>query len=120
MRSLVAIVAGAAVAAVLYQVAAIIALLAVVGVPLGAAGGPHSAGLYLLNLGLAGLAAVVGGAVGARLAGVTRGVVVPVLALVLAGVALWGFSKPTSQWPGWYAPMLALIAAAGALLGGRL
>jgi hypothetical protein len=35
-------------------------------------------------------------------------------------VALWGFTKPASHWPEWYAPVLALIGLTGALAGGVL
>ena len=120
MRSMVALAAGALVAAVLYQVGAIIALLTTVGLPLGSPGGQPPAAYYILNLGLAALAAALAGAVSAGVARGRRHVVVPVLAGLMAGVALWGFSKPASQWPRWYPLTLAVVGAAGALLGGRL
>jgi hypothetical protein len=120
MRSMVALAAGALVAAGLYQVGAIIALLTTVGLPLGSPGGKPPAVYYILNLGLAGLGAALGGAVSARVARHRRHLVVAALAVLLAGVALWGFSKPASHWPRWYPLTLALVGAAGALLGGRL
>lgn len=54
MRSLVAIAVGATVAVGLFQLGAIVALLVFVGLPLGAPGGPPSAGYYALNLSLVG------------------------------------------------------------------
>jgi hypothetical protein len=72
MRSLVAIAAGAGVAAGLFHLGAIVALLVVVGLPLGAPGGPPSGGYYVINLGLAAVAAVLGGGVSAWVAGPMR------------------------------------------------
>lgn len=120
MRSLVAIAAGAGVAAGLFQLGAIVALLVFVGLPLGAPGGPPSAGYYGVNLSLAAVAAMLGGRVSAWVAGPMRRWAVPVLAFLLAVVALWGFSRPASQWPSWYPAALALVGAVGTLLGGRL
>jgi hypothetical protein len=120
VRSFVAIVAGAGVAAGLYQVGAIVALLATVGLPLGAPGGEPPAAYYVLNLGLAAVAAALGGAVSARAARGARQWVVPLLAILLAGAALWGFSQPASQWPRWYPLALALVGAGGTLVGGQL
>jgi hypothetical protein len=119
MRSLVAIAAGAGVAAGLFHLGAIVALLVVVGLPLGAPGGPPSGGYYVINLGLAAVAAVLGGGVSAWVAGPMRRRAVPLLAVLLAGLALWGFSQPASQWPSWYPATLALVGAVGTLLGGR-
>jgi hypothetical protein len=117
---MVAVAAGAVVAAVLYQVGAIVALLTTVGLPLGSPGGEPPAGYYIVNLSLAALAAALGGAVTAGGARETRHLVVPILAVLLACLALWGFSRPASRWPHWYPLVLAIVAAAGAVLGGRL
>jgi hypothetical protein len=120
VRSLVAVAAGAAVAAGLFQVGAIVALVQVFGLPLGASRGPPSIGYYVLTLGFAVVAAALGGYVSGRLARPhSRGAVVA-LALLAAVGALWGFSRPASQWPAWYPATLALVGAAGTLLGGRL
>lgn len=120
MRSMIALTAGALVATVLYQVGAIVALLATVGLPLGSPGGEPPAEYYILNLGLAALAAALGGAVSAWVARGSRHLVVPVLAVLLAGAALLGFSQAASQWPQWYPLTLAVVGAAGTVLGDRL
>jgi hypothetical protein len=111
MRSLVAIVAGAGVTVGLYHVGAIVALLTTVGLPLGSTGGEPPAGYYILNLGLAALAAAPGDTVSARVARERRHRVVPIFALLLASAAMLGFSQPASQWPRWYSVTLALIGA---------
>jgi hypothetical protein len=120
VRTLLAVAAGAAVTAGLFHVGVIVALLQVLGLPLGASGGPPSLGYYVLTLGFAVVAAILGGYVSGRLARPhSRGAVVT-LALLLAIGALWGFSRPASLWPAWYPATLALVGAVGTLIGGRL
>lgn len=118
MRSVIAALVGGAVAAVLFQVGAAVALVVLYGIPLGASPGPPSASYFVLNLGSAGIAAMVGGRLTASLARKGHGISVGALALVLAAVALRGFSQPGSQWPDWYPPILALVAVIGTLAGG--
>ncbi|HEU4800839.1 MAG TPA: hypothetical protein VFS94_09410 [Gemmatimonadales bacterium] len=120
MRSMAALAVGVLVAGMLYLLGAAIALLTTVGLPLGSPGGPAPAGYFIINLGLSALAAALGGRVSARIAQARRHRVVALLALVLAGLALWAFSQPGSNWPRWYPPTLALVGAAGTLVGGRL
>ena len=88
------------------------------GIPLGASPGAPTVSYFLLNLGFAGIAAIAGGRLTASLAPQGRRTNVGILALVLAAVALWGFSQPASQWPGWYPPILALVGLVGTPVGG--
>jgi hypothetical protein len=118
VRSLIAVLAGAVVAAVLFQVGAAVAFVTLYGIPLGASPGRPTVGYFVLNLGFAGIAAMAGGWVTARLARQRRRIYVGALALVLAAMALWGFSQPASQWPGWYPSVLALVGLVGTLAGG--
>jgi hypothetical protein len=118
MRSLIAMLAGGLLAAVLFQVGAVVALVALYGIPLGASSGPPTVGYFVLNLGFAGIAAGAGGWLTARLARRRPLSHVGVLSLVLAVLVLWGFTRPASQWPEWYPPVLALIGVVGTLAGG--
>lgn len=118
VRSIIAVLAGGAVAAVLFQVGAAVAFVVLYGIPLGASPGRPTVGYFVLNLGFAGIAAIAGGRLTARLARQRIRTHVGALALVLAGMSLWGFSRPASQWPSWYPPVLALVGVAGALAGG--
>lgn len=120
MRSLIAVLAGGLVTAVLFQVGTVAAFVGLYGIPLGASPGPPTAGYFVLNLGFAGIAAVAGGWVTARIARQRSLAHVATLALLLAALVLWGFSQPTSQWPRWYPPTLAVVGMAGTLLGGVL
>jgi hypothetical protein len=118
VRSILAVLAGGAVAAILFQVGAAVAFVVLYGIPLGASPGAPTVGYFVLNLGFAGIAAIAGGRLTASLAPHRRRTNVGTLALVLAAVALWGFSQPASQWPGWYPPILALVGLVGTLVGG--
>lgn len=120
LRNVIAVLAGGLVAAVLFQVGAVVAFVGLYGIPLGASPGPPGSGYFAINLGFAALAAVAAGWVTARLAGPRPLAPVGALAVVLAAVVSWGFTKPASQWPGWYPPVLALVGLVGALAGGIL
>jgi hypothetical protein len=118
VRGIIAVIAGGAVAAVLFQVGAAVAFVVLYGIPLGASPGPPSVSYFVLNLGFAAIAAIAGGRLTASLARQGRQTPVAALSLLLAAVALWGFSQPGSQWPGWYPPILALVGLVGTLTGG--
>jgi hypothetical protein len=118
VRSIIAVLAGGAVAAVLFQVGAAVAFVVLHGIPLGASPGRLTVGYFVLNLAFAGIAAIAGGRLTARLARQRRRTHVGALALLLAAMALWGFSRPASQWPGWYPPVLALVGLVGTVAGG--
>ena len=120
LRNVIAVLAGGLIAAVLYQVGAVVGFVGLYGIPLGASPDPPGSAYFAINLGFAMLAAVAGGCATARWAG-SRGMApVGVLAVVLAAVVLWGFTKPASRWPGWYPPVLALVGMGGAFAGGVL
>lgn len=117
VRHLGGVLAGLLLAVLLFQFGAVVALLVTVGIPLGASPGPPGLAYFALNLGFALLAAAVAGWVAARVARTRVRSTALVLAATLAVLALWGFSKPASQWPGWYPPVLALVAVTGVFLG---
>jgi hypothetical protein len=118
VRSLIAVIAGGAVAAVLFQVGAAVAFIVLYGIPLGASPGEPGISYFALNLGFAAVAAFAGGRITSRLARKGTQAHVVVVGVVLATLAFWGFSRPTSQWPGWYPPVLALVGLVGAYAGG--
>jgi hypothetical protein len=118
VRGIIAVLAGGAIAAVLFQVGAAVAFVVLYGIPLGASPGPPTASYFVLNLGFAGIAAIAGGRLTASFARQRRRTLVGALALVLAAVALGGFSQSGSQWPGWYPSILALVGLVGTLAGG--
>ena len=119
MRSIVAVIIGGAVAAVLFQVGAAVAFVALHGIPLGASPGPPGISYFALNLGFAAAAAFAGGRITRGIASQRPLVPVMVVGVALAVLALWGFSRPASQWPGWYPPVLACVALLGTYAGGK-
>ncbi len=119
MRNIVAVIVGVTVAVVLFQVGAAVAFVALYGIPLGASPGPPGIGYFALNLGFAAAAAFAGGRVTRRIASQRSSAPIMVVAVVLVGLALWGFSRPASQWPGWYPPVLACVALLGTYAGGK-
>jgi hypothetical protein len=119
-RALVATITGALVTIVLAYLGAIVLLVARMGIPLGSEGRDPTRGEYVGLLMIAGGAAAIGGHIAAGLARQRRRTVVSVLAAFLAGGALWGFTSPASQWPAWWAPVLAAVAAFGTWLGGAI
>jgi hypothetical protein len=118
VRSIIAVIAGGAVAAVLFQVGAAVAFIVLYGIPLGASPGPPGVGYFALNLGFAGVAAFAGGWITSRIARQRSRAPVAAVGVALAVLALWGFSRPASQWPGWYPPVLAFVALVGTYSGG--
>jgi hypothetical protein len=120
IRTVLAIIAGVIVTALLGQLGAIGFLLVTIGIPLGAAVTDPSAGGYAVLLTVGALAAAVGARVARRIAGDHARVAVLGLSGVLAVLALWAFRQPGSQWPAWWAAALAMSVAAGAGVGGLL
>jgi hypothetical protein len=109
-RNVIAVLAGGLTGAALYQLGAVIALVVLYGIPLGSSPEPPGVPYYILNLSFAALAAGAAGLVTARLARPDPRAAIALVAVILAGVSLWGFTRPASQWPAWYAPVLAMIA----------
>jgi hypothetical protein len=120
LRALVATVSGALVTIVLAYLGAIVLLVVRMGIPLGSEGREPTSGEYLGLLLIGGGAAAIGGHIAAGIARQHSRTVVIVLAAFLGGGALWGFANPASQWPGWWAPTLAPVAAVGTWLGGGI
>lgn len=120
VRNALAVLAGFIVGIVLYQIGAALAFVLLYGIPLGATPGEPGVAYYSLNLGFATLAAALAGSTAARIARDAAHVAAGTVGVVLAVLALWGFTKPTSNWPAWYAPVLAAIAIVGTLAGARL
>ena len=120
LRAPLATITGALVTIVLAYLGAIVLLVARMGIPLGSKGREPTRGEYLGLLLIAGGAAAIGGHIAAGTARQQRRSVVTVQAALLAGGALWGFTSPASQWPAWWAPALAAVAAVGTWLGGEI
>jgi hypothetical protein len=68
MGGIIAVLAGGAIAAILFQVGAAVAFVVLYGIPLGASPGPPTVSYFVLNLGFAGIAAIAGGWLTAGLA----------------------------------------------------
>ena len=120
MKSIAAVLLSGLIAAVAYWVGAIIVFLSMHGMPLGSAGGPATRADVAANLAVAIVASIGAGAVAARLAPMWPLAHVVALALGLAMLVLWSFTKPTSQWPSWYPATLALVGVVGTIAGGLL
>lgn len=120
MKSIAAVLLGGLIAAVTYWVGAIITFLSMHGIPLGSAGGPATRADVAANLAVAIVASIAAGAVVSRLAPMRPLAHVVALALGLAVLVLWSFTKPTSQWPSWYPAILVLVGAVGTIAGGLL
>ena len=102
MKSVVAVAVGGIVAALAYWVGAVIALLAVHGIPLGSPGGGPTAADILVHLLLAVAGSLAGSLVAMRIATHRRQIHAIGLGLLLGVVALLGFSKPANNWPAWF------------------
>ena len=120
LRPLLATITGALVTIVLAYFGAIALLVVRMGIPLGSEGRDPTRGEYVGLLLIGGGAAAIGGHIAAGIARHQRRAVVIVLAAFLAGGAWWGFTNPASQWPAWWAPVLAVVAVVGTWLGGAI
>ena len=119
LRSIGGIVTGAIVAAVTYWVAAVVAFLVMHGIPLGSAGGPPTTGDVTVHLVAASAASLGGGRLAARIASSRPHLHALVPGAVLGIGAFVGLSKPSSNWPDWFAYAMASACIGGAILAGR-
>lgn len=120
IRSIGALLLGGLVGVVVYLAGAIIAFVSMHGIPLGSPGGAATRADLAVNLAGAIIASALAGTVAARLAPHRPLAHALALALGFAVLALWGFSKPASQWPSGYPMALALVGAVGTIIGGLL
>lgn len=120
VRSVIGVAVGAFVAMVLYQIGAAVALVSIYGMPLGSPGVQPGVAYFVVNLTFAAAAGVAGGWLAAAIAGHSPTAHGVVLGIALATFVLWGFSRPSSSWPRWYAPVLALLGIASTIAGAAL
>ena len=119
MRSLAAITVGVVAAAVAYWVGAVIAFLAMHGIPLGSPGGPPTRGDLVAHLVIALIASLAGAATASRILGSRSWPVPMIVGVLLAIGALLGFSRPASNWPPWFPVAMATACLAGAFAATR-
>lgn len=120
MNSIVAIVVGAAIAIASYWIGAVVALLAMHGIPLGSPGGKATGGDILAHFLIATVATVVGVNAAIR---IDRARVRPnslALGLLLASLSAIAFSKESSSWPRWFPIVMVLACIGGALIATRI
>lgn len=119
LKSIGSVAAGALVAAVGYWIAAVVALLLMHGLPLGSPGGPPTASDVSIHLLFAAVAGFSGGIVALRIAGHKPRLHAFATGALLATFMFLGFSKPASNWPGWFPYGMAVAFGGGAVLAGR-
>ena len=104
----------AAIAAIVYWIGAVIALLAMHGIPLGSPGGPPTRADILVHVMLAAGGTLVGSSASMRIASSQRELHAIALGALLAIIVLAGFSKP-NNWPGWFGSAMAAACILGSL-----
>lgn len=119
LKSIGGVVAGALVAAAGYWIAAVVALLLMHGLPLGSPGGPPATSDVSVHLVFAAVAGFSGGIVALRVAGYKPRLHAFATGALLAAFMFLGFSKPASNWPGWFPHGMALAFGGGAVIAGR-
>jgi hypothetical protein len=117
IRLVTAILAGGVVAILLAYAGLVVMMLVIIGMPLGAEPQEPSRGQYALLLAIAVLGAAAGGRLTARIARSDASLAALALAGLLAAMYWWGFSRPGSSWPEWWAPSVAAATAVGVWLG---
>lgn len=119
LKSIGAVVVGGLTAVVGYWMAAVIALVAMHGIPLGSSGGPPTTADVSAHVLFAAAASLGGGFVATRIADYKPRMHALVLGGVLALLAFLGFSKPSSNWPDWFPYGMAAACAGGAFVASR-
>ena len=114
VRSIAALVVGTAIASIVYWVGAVIALLAMHGIPLGSPGGPPTRADLLVHLMLAAVGTFAGSSVSMQIGRGRRELHAVALGALLAVITLSGFSKP-NNWPGWFGSAMSAACILGSL-----
>lgn len=117
IRVALAIITGTVITGLLAYLGAVVFVVVRFGIPLGSTGREPTAGEYVALLAIVGGAGAIGAHIAAGAAREHRRWAVIVQALLLAAGALWGFTKPASHWPAWWAPAVAGVTVAGTWLG---
>lgn len=115
MRSLIAILLGCLIAAIVYWCGAVVALLMMHGIPLGSAGGPPSAGDIGISIALGFMASFLGALLAIKLGRTIPTLHAGTVGLLVGIGAAAGFSKAASKWPNWFGFAIALACLVGAL-----
>src|SRR5687767_11392190 len=119
MRRLAGAVIGTLVTLLIAYIAAVVVVLATIGIPLGAEARPLTRVQSVLLLGGCTLAAMAGGRVAKRVGRHTRSADIWALCVVLAALMMWGFSG-RNAYPDWWGPAVAATMVVGAGIGGRV
>ncbi len=114
VRSITALAVSVVVAGVVYWVGAVIALLAMHGLPLGSPGGPPTRGDLVVHLSLALAGAFAGARLAMRLATHRRASHGLALGVVLGILVIFGFSKP-NNWPEWFGAAMSTACILGSV-----
>jgi hypothetical protein len=120
LRSIGGVAAGGIVTAVTYWIAIVIAFLAMHGIPLGSAGGPPTTGDLAVHHVAAAGASLGGGRVAARIARYRPHLHALAPGALLGSASFVGLSKPSSNWPDWFAYAMAAVCIGAAILAGRM
>lgn len=116
MRSIAAWIVGGVMALIAYWVGAVIALLAMRGIPLGSPGGPPTPGDIWVHLTLGAVATFLGARLTMRIAARRIDLHGGVLGLLLGTLMFVGFSKPASNWPTWFGTTMFVACMLGSVV----
>lgn len=116
LRTIAAFIVGGVAALIAYWVGAVIALLAMRGIPLGSPGEPPTPGEIWVHLVLGAVATFLGARLAMRIAARRPDLHAVVLGLLVATVMLVGFSKPASNWPTWFGATMGVACMLGSVV----